>query len=97
MKIINYEELFGEFKRDGAISKNANEIANTLIRELCIQPGKGLAHFLGVKSCFNNHMAMRVWVQKRLDASLDYVIEDMRCQLQSELYELLPHSDYVGY
>lgn len=42
-------------------------------------------------------MAMRVWVQKRLDVNLDYVIEDMRCQLQSELYELLPHSDYIGY
>ncbi|WP_192993999.1 hypothetical protein [Psychrobacter celer] len=54
MKIINYDKLFGEFKRDGAISKDANEIANTLIRELCIQSGKGLARFLGVKSCFDN-------------------------------------------
>ncbi|MGP5347322.1 hypothetical protein ACTXLJ_11755 [Psychrobacter celer] len=58
MKIINYEQLFGEFKRDGAISKDANQIANMLICELCIQSGKGLAHFLGVKSCFDNHMAM---------------------------------------
>ncbi|WLW67300.1 hypothetical protein [Psychrobacter sp. van23A] len=97
MKIINYEELFAEFKRDGAISEDANEIANTLIRELCIQSGKGLARFLGVKSCFDNHMALRVWVQKRLDSSLGYVVEDMRCQLQSELYELLPQSGYDGY
>lgn len=97
MTIINYEELFGEFKPDGAISEDANEIANALMRELYISSGHNLARFLGVKSCFNNDMAMRVWVQKRLDASLGYVIEDMRCQLQSELYELLPHSDYVGY
>ena len=97
MKIINYEELFGEFKPDGAISQDANEIANALMRELYISSGHNLARFLGVKSCFNNDMALRVWVQKRLDANLDYVIEDMRCQLQSELYELLPHSDYVGY
>ena len=97
MKIINYEELFGEFKPDGAISQDANEIANALMRELYISSGHNLARFLGVKSCFNNDMAMRVWVQKRLDASLGYVIEDMRCQLQSELYELLPHSDYGGY
>nr|WP_289057134.1 hypothetical protein [uncultured Psychrobacter sp.] len=97
MKIINYDKLFGEFKPDGAISKDANQIANTLICELCIQSGKGLARFLGVKSCFDNHMALRVWVQKRLDSSLGYVVEDMRCQLQSELYELLPYSDYGNY
>ena len=97
MTIINYKELFAEFKPDGAISDDANEIANALMRELYISSGHNLARFLGVKRCFNNDMAMRVWVQKRLDASLGYVIEDMRCQLQSELYELLPHSDYVGY
>ena len=97
MKIINYEELFSEFKRDGAISDDANEIANALMRELYISSGHNLARFLGVKHCFNNDMAVRVWVQKRLDVNLNYVIEDMRCQLQSELYELLPQSGYVGY
>jgi len=97
MKIINYEELFSEFKRDGAISADANLIANALMRELYISSGHQLARFLGVKRCFDNDMAMRVWVQKRLDASFGYVVEDMRCQLQSELYELLPHSEYVGY
>ena len=97
MTIINYEELFSEFKRDGAISDDANEIANALMRELYISSGHNLARFLGVKRCFTNDMAMRVWVQKRLDASLGYVVEDMRCQLQRELYELLPQSGYVGY
>ena len=94
MKIINYEDLFGEFKPDGAISEDANVIANALMSELYVSSGHNLARFLGVKRCFNNDMAMRVWVQKRVDASLGYVVEDMRCQLQSELYELLPHSDY---
>ena len=97
MTIINYEQLFAEFKPDGAISEDANEIANALMRELYISSGHNLARFLGVKRCFDNDMAMRGWVQKHLDTSLGYVIEDMRCQLQSELYELLPHSDYVGY
>ena len=97
MKFINYEELFSEFKPDGAISADANLIANTLMRELYISSVYNLARFLGVERCFNNDMAMRVWVQKRLDVNLDYVIEDMRCQLQSELYELLPHSDDIGY
>ncbi|MBE0441975.1 hypothetical protein [Psychrobacter sp. FME13] len=97
MTIINYEELFAEFKPDGAISNDANVIANALMHELYISSGHNLARFLGVKRCFNNDMAMRIWVQKRLDASIDYVIEDMRCQLQSELYELLPQPGYGGY
>lgn len=96
MKIINYEELFGEFKPDGAISEDANEIANTLIRELCIQTGTSLARFLGVKPCFDNHMAMRVWVQKRLDANDHYVVDEMCSQLECELYGLLPQTGY-GY
>ncbi len=97
MKIINYEELFGEFKRNGAINEDANVIANSLIRDLCISSGHNLARFLGVKRCFDNDMAMRVWVQKRLDAQDGYFVEDMSSKLQSELYELLPHSSYGSY
>ena len=97
MTIINYEELFGEFKPDGAISTDANLIANALMRELYISSGHNLARFLGVKRCFNNDMAMRIWVQKRLDAQDGYFIKDMSSKLQSELYELLPHSDYGSY
>ena len=85
MKIINYEELFAEFKRDGAISEDANEIANMLICELCIQSGKGLARFLGVKSFFDNHMALRVWVQKRLDANPDYLVDEMSAAAERAL------------
>ena len=97
MKIINYEQLFGEFKRDSAISEDANLIANSLIRDLYISSSHNLARFLGVKRCFDNDMAMRVWVQKRLDAQDGYFLADMSSRLQSELYELLPHSDYGGY
>ena len=97
MTIINYEQLFGEFKPDGAISADANLIANALMRELYISSGHNLARFLGVKRCFANDIAMRVWVQKRLDAQDGYFIKDMSSQLQSELYELLPHSDYGSY
>lgn len=97
MKIINYAELFGEFKPDGAISEDANLIANALVRELYISSGHQLARFLGVKRCFDNNMAMRVWVQKRLDAQDGYFVEDISIKLQSELYELLPHSSYGNY
>ena len=97
MKVINYEELFAEFKPDGAIGDDANVIANALMRELYISSGHNLARFLGVKHCFNNDMALRVWVQKRLDAQDGYFVEDMGSKLQSELYELLPQSGYDGY
>ena len=94
MKVISYNELFAQFKPSGYVSQDANSIANTLIFELYIQPGNGLARFLSVNSCFDNHMALRVWVQKRLDASIGYVVDDMCQQLQGELYELLPQHGY---
>lgn len=97
MKIINYEQLLGEFKRNGAISVDANLIANALMHELYVSSGYNLARFLGVKRCFNNDMAMRVWVQKRLDAQDGYFVADMSIKLQSELYELLPQSGYGSY
>ncbi|WP_201596124.1 hypothetical protein [Psychrobacter fulvigenes] len=97
MKIINYDKLFGEFKPDGAISKDANQIANALMREFYVPSGYNLARFLGVKHCFNNDIAMRVWVQKRLDVNFDYIVEDMSDQLHREFYKLLPQSSYSGY
>ena len=96
MKIIDYDKLHATFKPSGYVSNGADNIANYLICELCIQSGSGLARFLNVDSCFDNHMAMRVWVQKRLDTNPDYVPDEMRGQLESALYELLPHTGY-GY
>ncbi|PKH69191.1 hypothetical protein CXF61_01400 [Psychrobacter sp. 4Dc] len=96
MKVINYNELFAQLKPSGYVSEDANGIANTLICELYIQSGNGLARFLSVDSCFDNHMALRVWVQKRLDASGGYIFEEMCHQLESELYGLLPQISY-GY
>ncbi|WP_201617937.1 hypothetical protein [Psychrobacter urativorans] len=94
MKVIDYDKLFAKFKPSGYVSEDANIIANIIIRELLIQTGDGLARFLNVDTCFNNHMAMRVWVQKHLDASLGYVVDDMCNQLKIELYELLPQLGY---
>ncbi|WP_286740448.1 hypothetical protein [Psychrobacter sp. UBA3068] len=96
MKTIDYDELLTAFKPSGYVSEDANGIANTLICELHIQAGAGLARFLSVDSCFDNYMALRVWVQKRLDASIGYVADDMYQQLQRELYGLLPQTSY-GY
>lgn len=96
MKIIDHDSLFAKFKPNGHVSEDANSITNTLICEHYIQSGVGLARFLSVDSCFDNHMALRVWVQRQLDANPDYVLDEMCSQLESELYELLPQTDY-GY
>lgn len=96
MKKINYEQLLDEYKPQGHISLDANKLANGLIRDYCIQVGHGLARFLEVDICFDNHMALRVWVQARLDAHKPYVFEEMRAKLESQLNDLLSNSSF-GY
>ena len=96
MKIIDYDKLHAAFKPSSYVSEDANSIANTLICEPYIQSGTGLARFLSVDSCFDNHMALRVWVQKRLEINSDYVLDEICMQLESELYEPLPQTGY-GY
>ncbi|CAM4041060.1 hypothetical protein PSAR109036_05865 [Psychrobacter arenosus] len=97
MKIIDYDKLFEEFRPNGYFSEDANTIANTLLCALYVQAGYGLAHFLNVETFLDNHAAMRVWVQKRLDAQDSYLISDMCSQLESELYGLLPNTGYESY
>ncbi len=96
MKRVNYPELLAEYKSKGHISPDANKLANGFIREYCILAGWGLARLLDVDVCFDNHMALRVWVQMRLDALESYVLEEVRAQLESELYDLLSNSGF-GY
>ena len=96
MKKINYQQLLDEYKPQGHISLDANKLANCLIRDYCIQVGHGLARFLEVDICFDNYMALRVWVQTRLDAHKPYVFEEMRAKLESQLNDLLSNSSF-GY
>lgn len=96
MKIIDYDKLHAAFKPSGYISEDANNITNTLICEHYIQSGTGLARLLSIDSCFDNHMALRVWVQKRLDVNSGYLVDEICHQLESELYGLLPQTGY-GY
>ncbi|CAM4129871.1 hypothetical protein PSAR109036_10495 [Psychrobacter arenosus] len=98
MKWINYDELLADYKPQGHISSDANRLANGFIREYCIQAGTELARFLDVDVCFDNHMALRVWVQMRLDMHESYVLEEVKSQLESELYDLLGGSCFsYGY
>ena len=93
MKLIDYDTLLQAHKPKGYVSEDANIIANTLLCELCIQTGTGLARFLNVDTCFDNQMAIRVWVQRRLDAQDGYIVDEMCSQLETELYGLLPDTN----
>ena len=89
MQIIDYDKLMRSHKRSGQLSRDANIIANRLIRDMHIQNGSGLARFLEVEVCFDNHRAVRIWVQRQLDKTSDYLIDDMRNELESQLSGLL--------
>jgi len=98
MKIIDYQTLLADHKPQGHISAEANSIANALIRDNCIQAGNDLARFLEVDTCFNNHMALRVWVQNKLDnaPTKPVVAEEFRASLERELRDLFTNPGY-GY
>lgn len=89
MQIIDYDKLMRSHKRSGQLSRDANIIANRLIRDMHIQNGSGLARFLEVEVCFDNHCAVRIWVQRQLDKTSDYLIDDMRNELEGQLSGLL--------
>ena len=90
MKIIDYDTLLRSHKRCVHLSADANVIANRLIHDMHIQSGSGLARFLEVEICFDNHRALRVWVQRQIDTQPSYYIGDMCYQLEHQLYEKLP-------
>lgn len=52
------------------LSLEAINLSNQLIQMLEIQDGTGLADLLGVNHIFFNHEAVRVWVQKEIQAGL---------------------------
>lgn len=89
MQIIDYDKLMRSHKRSGQLSRDANVIANRLICDMHIQNGSGLARFLEVDICFDNHRAVRIWVQRQLDKTSDYLIDDMRNELEGRLSGLL--------
>lgn len=89
MQIIDYDELMRSHKRSGQLSRDANVIANRLICDMHIQNGSGLARFLEVDICFDNHRAVRIWVQRQLDKTPDYLMDDMRNELEGKLSGLL--------
>ncbi len=49
------------------ISQQARDLGNQLIKEININKGFGMACFLGVNSCYDNHQAVLVWTFQLLE------------------------------
>ncbi len=49
------------------ISQQARDLGNKLIKEMNIDRGYGMANFLGVNSCYDNHQAVLIWTFQLLE------------------------------
>ena len=76
------------------ISSKANKLAKELIIEFSIQPGCGISLFLDVNHAFDNHMAIRVWVQRMLDEGLDELSDPINV-LSQQFIDCMP--EYEGF
>ena len=71
------------------ISPKADKLAKELIIEFQIQSGYGVALFLDVNKMFTNHVAVRIWVQRKLDDGVDE-LSDPFGVLSQQFYECIP-------
>lgn len=68
------------------VSPEADAIARELIKELQIPMLNNLAFLLNVNKCFNDHQALRIWLQQQLDdeiANEDNLAQKARLYLTS--------------
>ncbi|MEW7195609.1 hypothetical protein [Acinetobacter baumannii] len=49
------------------ISQQARDLGNQLIKEMNINRSYGLANFLGVNTCYDNHQAVLIWTFQLLE------------------------------
>ena len=49
------------------VSQEADAVARELIEEFQIPKLHNLAFMLNVNNCFNDHQALRLWLQRQLD------------------------------
>ena len=49
------------------ISQQARDLGNQLIKEMNINKGYGMANFLGVNFCYDNHQAVLIWTFQQIE------------------------------
>ncbi|MHA3056586.1 hypothetical protein ACX1NT_01490 [Acinetobacter sp. ANC 5584] len=79
---MNSKSFFGGV----VISHEADAVARELIHELHIPKLHNLAFLLKINKCFDDHQALRLWLQRLLDdgqAHTDNLAQQARIQLIS--------------
>ncbi|WP_151709652.1 hypothetical protein [Acinetobacter brisouii] len=82
---MNSKSFFGGV----VISHEADAVARELIHELHIPKLHNLAFLLKINRCFDDHQALRLWLQRLLDDGLAQV-DDLAIQARVQLMNLIP-------
>ncbi|QOW47669.1 MULTISPECIES: hypothetical protein [Acinetobacter] len=81
---MNSKSFFGGV----VVSQEADNVARLLIQELHIQKLYNLAFLLNINKCFDNHQALRLWLQKLMDdEQISY--DDLALQARIRLRNLI--------
>lgn len=89
---VNAKQLTKLLKAQNETTKQANQIANKLIKDLEVQNGFGLASFLEVDTNFDNFTAVRVWTQRQIKKFCDGKLSPDYDFLKHKFYETLPET-----
>lgn len=80
---MNSKSFFGGV----VVSQEADHVAHLLIQELHIQKLHNLAFFLNINKCFDDHQALRLWLQKLIDdEQIDF--DELAIQARNRLSNL---------
>ncbi|MCG8148813.1 hypothetical protein H9W84_11935 [Moraxella sp. PS-22] len=89
---VNAKQLTKLLKAQNETTKQSNQIANQLIKELEVQNGFGLAGFLEVDTNFDNFTAMRVWTYRQIKQFYDGDFPPDYDFLKRKLTDIVPES-----
>ena len=62
-----FVEMTAMLPNELLISQQARDLGNQLIKEMNINRSYGMANFLGVNTCYDNHQAVLIWTFQLLE------------------------------
>lgn len=81
---MNSKSFFGGV----VVSQEADDVARLLIQELHIPKFNNLAFLLNINKCFDDHQALRLWLQKLMDEEF-INFDDLALQARIRLSNLI--------
>ncbi|MDM1757696.1 MULTISPECIES: hypothetical protein [Acinetobacter] len=81
---MNSKSFFGGV----VVSQEADDVARLLIQELHIPKLHNLAFLLNINKCFDDHQALRLWLQKLMDEEF-INFDDLALQARIRLSNLI--------